>query len=205
MVLDDTVTDIAGAEITPGEELQHIPLTPRIVDTRLNLVDVHYYDITGTLTLDVETRVTDGMTHTIIGFQNAFELDETFTAQVIDVELSNQVFVNPTYLVSEVYAKALDGSLSQLRYIYTQDQGTAVTFSGSEWSPVLRATVTFTQVRATGAITWSPDSHPPKYMVLDDTVTDIAGAEITPGEELQHIPLTSRHYVYLPAILKIAP
>ena len=159
------------------------------IDTRLRLVDLQYHDVTGTLTLDVETRVTDGLTHTIIGFQNAFELDQTFTEHVIDVALSNQRFVSPTYLVSEIFATALDGSLSQLRYIYTLDHGTAVTLSDSEWSPVLRATITFTQVRATGAITWSPDSRPPAYLVLDETTTDISGGEIAPDASLQEIPL----------------
>jgi hypothetical protein len=170
------------------------------VDTRLDLVDLQYHDVTGTLTLDVETRVTDGVSHTVVGFQSAFVLDETFTAQVIDVEFSNQMFISPAYALSEDFLVALDGSLSQVRYIYTIDQGPAVTLSGSDWSPVLRTTVTFTQVRATGAITWSPDSHPPDYLVLEnvgDGVKDISGSELAPDS----ISL-SRKYIYLPLVKK---
>jgi hypothetical protein len=160
------------------------------VDTRLNLVNVTYSGTeTGTLTIDVETRITGGISQTIAVFQNAFQLDGALTEHIIAVEFSGQQFISPTYTTTEDFMPALDETFGRLRYIYTFDGGERVVLSGSDWSPVLQVTLTFTQVRATGTITWFPDTYPPIYFVADEMHNQITGIEEPIPAELQNISL----------------
>lgn len=171
-----------------------------VIDNRLSFVDLEFQEDTGRLVLDVEARVTDGTSYEIVAFENAFMLDGTFTEQIIGVQFSNQVFTSPTYLAVEDFTRATGDQWSRIRYMYTHDTGSdLVTISGTNWSPILRVSLQFTQVAATGSISWY--ANVPDYQVTVVPNEDVTGAEIPMGPELEEI-LLCKPWGYLPIVIR---
>lgn len=191
-VFDLSYDNLTGVEEPIPPELEHMPLAPTIVDTRLDFVDVTYHGTeTGTLTLDVQARSWTSESFSVRAFQNGFWLDTQFYSNFITATFTEGFFPSSSYITAEdthvVSATTFGGSGVWFVLIYQNHGGPAIVLDNTDWFTVVRTTIVFTQVQALGNVTWM--DAPPVFAVFDLSGNQLQGSERPIPPELQNIPL----------------
>ncbi|RPH98737.1 MAG: T9SS C-terminal target domain-containing protein [Calditrichaeota bacterium] len=149
------------------------------VYTRLHLIS----NENGVLVVDVQA-ISDNGSPLISLYRGAFKISETLEQRVLSVKFEHLLFHAPNYIQEFGYSSPY----RKVTWIYTFDAQKAGPYAsiGTDWTDVLRVTITYNQAEETATLSWAQS---PSYMVKDDQGNDITGDFYPMPQELQDFPL----------------